>query len=139
VRLDREQTVELKPGTYDLEFSLETPSYSLAESARVVVRPGATARVEVPLRRPGRLTVQPHLNTRPGTVRLDGQMIGAAPVRGRWLPPGEHLIEVFPASSPGSEPAVRQTITVSSDQETVVTFDVDGKIELTTRTRSLGG
>jgi serine/threonine-protein kinase len=139
VRLDREQTLELRPGTYDLEYSLETPSYSLAESARVVVRPGATARVEVPLKRPGRLTVQPHLNTRPGTVRLDGQMIGAAPVRGRWLPPGEHLIEIFPASSPGAEPSVRQTVAISSDQETVLTFDVDGKVELTTRTRPLGG
>jgi hypothetical protein len=137
VRLDREQTLELKPGSYDVEYTLETPAYSIAQTARVEVSAGGTARLETPLQRPGRLTVQPHLNTRPGTVRLDGQILGPAPVRGHWLLPGDHLVEVFASNAADAEPPVRQTITVASDQETVVTFDVDGKVELQTRTRPL--
>jgi len=126
VRLDQEQSLELAPGAYDLVYTLETPSYSLEQGARVELRPGATERVEVPIRRPGRLSVQPHLNTRPGVVRLDGQMVGAAPLRGRWLAPGEHLVEVFPVGAAGGEPPVKVTVTVASGEETVVTFDVDG-------------
>ncbi len=139
IRLDHDQTVELPPGGYDLAYSLETPSYSLAETTRVELRPGARQRVEVPLRPPGRLSVQPHLNTRPGTVRLDGEMVGAAPLRGRWLRPGEHLIEVFPAGATDGEPPVRVTVTIASGEETVVTFDVDGGQSTQVRSRPASG
>ena len=139
IRLDREQTLELPPGGYDLVYALETPSYALEQSARVEIRPGATQRVEVPIERPGRLSVQPHLNTRPGVVRLDGQMLGAAPVRGRWLAPGDHQVEIFPAGATGGEPPVQVTVTIASDQETVVTFDVDGAQPTQVRARPAAG
>jgi serine/threonine-protein kinase len=139
VRLDREQSLELPPGSYDLVFTLETPRYALEQGARVQVVAGATQRIEVPLRRPGQVTIQPYLNSRPGVVRLDGQMAGAAPLRGRWLAPGEHLVEVFPAGAAGGEPAVKVTVTIDSDQESVVTFDVDGTQPTQVRARPAAG
>ncbi len=139
IRLDREQTVELPPGGYDLVFALETPSFALEQGLRAEVTAGKTVQVEVPLRRPGQLSIQPHLNTRPGVIRLNGQMVGAAPLRGRWLPPGEHLVEVFPAGAAGGEPPVKLTVTIASQLETVVTFDVDGAQPTQVRSRSTAG
>lgn len=135
VRLDRTQTLELAAGNHDLTFSLETPSYTLEQALRVQIAAGGTRMVEIPLARPGRLTVQPHLNTRPGSVRLDGQMIGSAPIRGRWLSPGEHLVEVFPAQALGGEPTILHTLVIESGQETILTFDLEGQIETQVRSR----
>lgn len=139
VRLDREQTIELPPGGYDLVFALETPSFALEQGLRAEVVAGGSVAVVVPLRRPGRLSIQPHLNTRPGVIRLDGQMLGAAPLRGRWLTPGEHLVEVFPVGATGGEPPVKVTVTIDSEIETVVTFDVDGGQPTQVRTRAAAG
>jgi hypothetical protein len=69
---------------------------------------------------------------------VDGQVAGPAPVRGRWLQPGEHLVEVVPAAAaPGAPPALSRRVPVRSSVETVVTFDVDGAIETQIRERPL--
>ncbi len=125
LRLDREHRIELPPGSHSLVFSLETPAYSFTETRKVRLDAGATARVAVPIEKPGRLTVQPQLNSRTGTVRIDGKMAGNAPLRGRWLAPGEHFVEVFPASGVTAAPALSRNVTIRSDIETVLTFDLD--------------
>ena len=138
IRLDREQRLELEPGTHTLSFSVSTPDYSFSAQRKVKLEAGAQQRVQIPIEKPGRLTVQPHLNTRPGTIRVDGQVAGPSPVRGRWLQPGEHLVEVAPvAAAPGAPPALSRRVPVRSDVETVVTFDVDGAIETQVRERPL--
>ncbi|GMU66557.1 MAG: hypothetical protein AMXMBFR36_28310 [Acidobacteriota bacterium] len=137
LRLDRQRTVELPPGSHTLQFRLETPAYTFEKSVKIRLEEGETERIAVPIERPGRLSVQPHLETRPGTVRLDGQLLGAAPVRGRWLAPGEHFVEVFAAGA--TTPPVAQTVTVKSGIETVVTFDVDGRQPTQVRERPAEG
>ena len=135
VRLDREQRLELEPGSYALAFSLATPDYSFAVERRVRLAAGRTERVPIPIERPGRLTVQPHLNTPGGIVRLDGQVLGPAPIRGRWLAPGDHQVEVFALAGPAAAAVVTRAITLRSDVETVVTFDVGGQLETQVRER----
>jgi serine/threonine-protein kinase len=135
LRLDRTHRLELPAGGYTLAFSLETPSYSFRSETRVRLAEGETERAAIPIERPGRLTVQPHLNTPAGIVRLDGKMAGPAPLRGRWLAPGEHRVEVFPATGVTAEPALSRVVTVRSAVETVLTFDLGGAQETQVRER----
>jgi predicted Ser/Thr protein kinase len=136
VRLDREQRLRLDPGTYTLSFSLATADYSFSAVKKVTLAAGETERVSIPIERPGRLTVQPQLDTPGGIVRVDGQVLGPAPIRGRWLAPGAHQVDVFPLASGGSgAAAVSRSVTLRSDVETVVTFDVLGAAETQVRDR----
>lgn len=136
LRLDREHTFELPAGNASLQFTLTRPEYSAERSLRLQLKPGATERVSIPIERPGRLTVQPHLNARPGRARLDGQTVGATPVRGLWVAPGSHFLEIFGLAAEG-EPPFSRTIEIRSDVETVVTFDLDGRAESLIRERPL--
>jgi serine/threonine-protein kinase len=135
-RLDQEHTIEQPAGDATLEFSIATPAFVFERDLRVRLKPGAVERVSIPIEKPGRLTVQPHLNTRGGIVRIDGTMAGPTPLRGRWLAPGEHFVEVF-AAGDALEPGFARSIPIASDAETVVTFDLDGRVEATVRDRPL--
>jgi len=139
LQLDRDHSLELPPGSYDVQFSLSTADYKLSARRRVSIAAGATERLEVPIERPGKLTVQPHLGTRAGAVKLDGELIGNAPVRGKWLATGEHSVEIFPAGAVSGEPPVKRTISIRSNQETVLTFDLDGRKETQESSRPIGG
>ena len=138
-RLDRQRRVELAAGSYGVDFSITTPDFSFRSQRRVRLAAGETKRLPIPIEPPGQLTVQPHLGTPSGVVRVDGEMAGAAPLRRRWLQPGEHRVEVFPATGADAAPAVSRTVTVHSQVETVVTFDVDGKLETQVRERPSSG
>jgi serine/threonine protein kinase len=138
-RLDRQRRVELAAGSYSVSFSVETSDYSFRAQKRVRLDAGESQRLSIPIDRPGQLTVQPHLGTPSGIVRIDGQVAGPAPLRGKWLQPGDHRVEVFPATGVTAEAAVTQTVTVRSQVETVVTFDVDGRQETQVRERPTGG
>ena len=135
LRLDREHRIEVAAGALTLEFSLAIPGYSIERQLPLQLRPGASERVSIPIEKPGRLTVQPHLNTRPGTARLDGDLAGTTPLRGLLLSPGEHFLEVFAAGE--SAPAIARSVTIASDVETVVTFDLDGRVETIVRDKPL--
>ncbi len=137
-RLDREQSIEVPAGIVPVAFAVENPAYSFRTELRLEIKGGATERVSIPIEKPGKLSVQPHLNTRPGTVRLDGDVVGPTPLRGRWLAPGQHFVEVFAAGADPGHPGFAQSITVRSDVETVVTFDVDGVVSPTVRERPAG-
>lgn len=139
IRLDQDRSLELAPGSYDVAFSLDTADYKLSGRRRVTVTAGQTERVEVPIERPGKLTVQQHLGTRAGAVRIDGELIGNAPVRGKWLAAGEHLVEIFPANAVGGEAPVKRSLNIRSNQETILTFDLDGRKENQETTRPIGG
>lgn len=127
--LDRERRFELEPGTYKVRFSLQTPVFAQEKESSVRLGEGETRRLVTPIERPGRLTVQPHLNTRQGFVRIDGAAAGPTPLRGRWLAPGPHVVEIAAGPEPGSPSALRETVEVASDQETIFTFDLEGRIE----------
>jgi hypothetical protein len=127
--LDRERRFELEPGSYKLRFAIASPAYSREEETTVRLDAGATKRVTSPLERPGRLTVQPHLNTPQGFVRLDGAVAGTTPLRGRWLAPGPHVVEIASTPDPGAAAVVRESVQIESDRETLLTFDLAGKLE----------
>ncbi|MCB1007545.1 MAG: hypothetical protein KDB94_01485, partial [Acidobacteria bacterium] len=139
LRLDQDRSLELPPGSYDVSFSLDTTDYKLSGRRRVTVTAGQTERVEVPIERPGKLTVQQHLGTRPGAVKVDGELVGNAPVRGKWLSAGAHEVEIFPAGAVSGDAPVKRTITIRSNQETILTFDLDGRKENQETSRPIGG
>jgi eukaryotic-like serine/threonine-protein kinase len=134
LRLDREQRLEVPAGVTLLHFSLVRPEYSAEEPLRLELRPGATEHVSIPIEPPGRLTVQPHLDARPGHLRLDGQPRGLSPVRGAWIPPGSHFLEIY-ALPTDAEPAWSRSLEIRSAVETIVTFDLDGRVETLVRER----
>jgi serine/threonine-protein kinase len=137
LQLEREQRIELPAGRHTLTFILETPAYRFEKSLQVRVAAGETTRIATPIERPGQLTVQPHLGSRPGVVRIDGQAAGSAPLRGHWLAPGDYRVEVFAAGA--ATPSLSQSVAVRGDFESVVTFDVDGAQPTQVRERPLAG
>ncbi len=125
--LDRERRIELAPGSYRLKFAITTPVYSHAQEATVRLQEGETRQLSSPIDKPGRLTVQPHINARQAFVRLDGAPAVATPLRGRWLAPGPHLVEVVAASDPASPVLIRESVAIRSESESILTFDLDGR------------
>ena len=110
-------------------FAIESAVYSHAEELTVRLEAGGTKRIAPPLERPGRLTVQPHLNTPQGFVRVDGAAAGSTPLRGRWLAPGPHVVAIAASPDPAAPPAFTESVEIASDRETLLTFDLSGKIE----------
>jgi hypothetical protein len=122
--LDHSQTIELAPGPLHLDFTLTTADYSFSRELPIRLGAGQRIPVSIPIARPGRLTVQQQIGTRPGIVRLDGEVRGRAPVRGLWLSPGDHYLEIFPLGATLEQPVVDQTVGIRSDVETIMTFDL---------------
>ncbi len=135
--LDRERVVELEPGNHSVRFRLQTPEYTFEERVRLRLDEGQTRRVEIPLQPPGKLTVQAHLETPPGIIRINSTEAGASPLRGKWLLPGSHQVEIVPISPSASSSTLRETILISSGQETVVTFDLEQRQPLHVRQKPL--
>jgi len=127
LRLDVEHTIEVPAGVTLLRFSLARPGFKVERPLRLQLKPGATERVSIPIEKPGRLTVQPHLNARPGRVRLDGEPAGSTPLRGVWLSAGSHFLEIF-ALDGATEPGFAQSVEIHGDAETIVTFDLSGHL-----------
>ena len=55
-------------------------------------------------------------------------------LKGDWGP-GEHRVEIFPVSGMTATPVVSQAVTVRSEVETVLTFDLGGGQETQVRER----
>ncbi|MEO7795438.1 MAG: protein kinase [Thermoanaerobaculia bacterium] len=125
--LDRERRLELAPGSYKLKFSIETPVYSHAAETSVRLKEGEHRQLVSPIERPGKLTVQPHMNARQAFVRLDGGGAVPTPLRGRWLAPGSHIVEIVATQDPGAPVMVRESVEIRSENESILTFDLDGR------------
>jgi hypothetical protein len=125
--LDRERRLELTPGTYNLKFAIETPSYSHSQESTVRLREGEQRRIASPIERPGKLTVQPHINARQAFVRLDGGPAFPTPMRGRWIAPGPHVVAIVAAQSPDSPVLRQENVQIRSEVESILTFDLDDR------------
>ena len=125
--LDRERRLELAAGSYKLKFAIESPVYSHVEELTVRLGEGENRRITSPIERPGKLTVQPHINARQAFVRLDGALAVATPLRGRWLAPGPHIVEIVATPDPASPVLRRESIEIRSESESILTFDLDGR------------
>ncbi len=135
--LDQMRRLELAPGSYRLRFALESPQYSREEELAIRLGAGESRTVISPIQRPGKLTIQPHLETRQGFVRIDGGPPVATPVRGRWLAPGPHRVEIAAGPDPAAAALVAETIDVESNFESIFTFDLDGRREAKRTARAL--
>jgi serine/threonine protein kinase len=131
--LDRERRFELEAGAYKVRFAIAGPLFSHDQEQSVRLAEGETKRISSPIARPGRFTVQPHLNTRQGHVRIDGEAAGSTPIRGRYLAAGAHRIEI--AADAMSPPVLTESVEIASDQETILSFDLDARIERKISTR----
>ncbi len=125
--LDRERRLELAPGSYKLRFAIETPAYSHAAESTVRLKEGEKRQIASPIERPGKLTVQPHINARQAFVRLDGAPAIPTPLRGRWLAPGPHIVEIVASQDPVAPVLRRESVEIRSESEAILTFDLDGR------------
>lgn len=125
--LDRERRLELAPGSYKLRFAIETPAYSHAAESTVRLKEGEKRQIASPIERPGKLTVQPHINARQAFVRLDGAPAIPTPLRGRWLAPGPHIVEIVASPDPVAPVLRRESVEIRSENEAILTFDLDGR------------
>jgi eukaryotic-like serine/threonine-protein kinase len=125
--LDRERRFELEAGTYKLKFAITTPIYTHAAETSVRLKEGERRTVVSPIERPGRLTVQPHMNARQAFVRLDGAAAIPTPLRGKWLAPGPHIVEIVASQDPASPALSRENVEIRSENESILTFDLDGR------------
>jgi hypothetical protein len=87
-------------------------------STQVAVLAGQRATVMMPVRSGGTLRVI--ASAMGAVISIDGEVIGPSPAVREGLAPGEHIVE---ASAEGYEPA-RQTVTVDSGQQRVVSIDL---------------
>ena len=125
--LDRERRIELPPGSYKLKFALATPVFSHSAATTVNLTEGEVRQLASPIAKPGRLTVQPHINARQAFVRLDGAPAVATPLRGRWIAPGPHIVEIVASPDPASPVLVKESVAIRSESESILTFDLDGR------------
>ncbi len=124
-RLNRAQNIELEPGSHVLTFELTQPDYSDRRETRVSLKPGQSRAVEVPLQRPGTLSVQQAISAPIGLVTVNGETWGPSPVRRRKIRPGTHKLEIAPmrAEAEGSS-RVAVEVTIKPQSAVTVTFDL---------------
>ncbi len=125
--LDRERHLELAPGTYRLKFAIDTPVYAQSAETTLRLKEGERRAIASPIERPGKLTVQPHINARQAFVRLDGASAIPTPLRGRWLAPGPHVVEIVASQDPAAPVLRRESVQIRSENESILTFDLDGR------------
>ena len=125
--LDRERRLELAPGSYKLKFAIESPVYSHAQETTVRLKEGERRQIVSPIERPGKLTVQPHINARQAFVRLDGALALPTPLRGRWLAPGPHVVQIVATQDPAAPALLQESVQIRSESESILSFDLDGR------------
>ena len=125
--LDRERRLELAPGSYRLKFAIASAVYSHAAETTVRLKEGEKRQLVAPIERPGKLTVQPHINARQAFVRLDGAPAVPTPLRGRWIAPGPHVVEIVASQDPGAPVLRQESVVIRSESESILTFDLDGR------------
>jgi serine/threonine-protein kinase len=122
--LDRPLKLQLAPGEYGLSWAVDLGDYRDTAKTRITVKAGATTAADVPLRPPGRLTVQAALSSPRGAVLLDGVEVGQTPMRNRAVKAGEHRLEVLPAGGAGTGAAIVETLNIHPTTQTLVTVDL---------------
>jgi hypothetical protein len=120
-RLDREQRVELAPGSHVLAFEILSADYSDSLERQVTVKAGEKRRFEVPLLRPGQLNVQAQISSPQGMIKVKGESWGQSPIRFRKLRPGTYHVEILPL---GEGTAIGVDVDIASEVGTTVTFNL---------------
>ena len=135
MKLSKSRSLELQPGEHKAVFSLSTPDYSSKRTVRLKLESGEQHTLRSPIQRPGLLTVQASLGSPQGLVAVDGNLVGNSPIQGKKLSPGSHRLELYPLEGATASLATAQ-LDIRTSQETVVTFDLTGRQELSVRSRA---
>ena len=134
MNLSKGRSLELQPGDHTVVFSLSTPDYSARRTVRLKLEPGEQKTLRSPIQRPGQLTVQASLGSPQGLVAVDGNLVGSSPIRGQKLSPGAHRLELYSLEG-ATAPLATTTLDIRTSEETVVTFDLTGRQEISVRSR----
>jgi hypothetical protein len=134
MNLSKGRSLELQPGDHTVVFSLSTPDYSARRTVRLKLEPGEQKTLRSPIQRPGQLTVQASLGSPQGLVAVDGNLVGSSPIRGQKLSPGSHRLELYSLEG-ATAPLATTTLDIRTSEETVVTFDLTGRQEISVRSR----
>ncbi|NHZ73380.1 MAG: protein kinase, partial [Nitrospirae bacterium] len=134
MKLSKGRSLELQPGDHKAVFALSTPDYSSRQTVRLRLESGERRTLRSPIQRPGHLTVQASLGSPQGLVAVDGNLVGSSPLRGQKLSPGSHRLELYPLEG-ATAPLASVSLEIQTREETVVTFDLTGRQELSVRSR----
>ena len=126
IRLATVEELELTPGPHSLTFSLAAGGYRATQTVNLELSPGQSQAIRVPIRPPGRLSVQAHLGSPQGLVRIGTQrLLSPTPLRGHALKPGRHRVAIF-SHEDRTTPAAEVVLEVRTGHESIVTFDLEG-------------
>ncbi len=131
--LNRRHTIELPPGSHRAVFELAAASpsaeprekhYSPASrTIEVRVEAGRTSSVEIPIPRPGAISVRPLPGRPQGRASIDGELLGPTPLSRIRREPGTYTLEILPRGGEGE--GLRQEIKLESGLEIILSFDLD--------------
>ncbi len=120
------RALPLEPGPHSLTFSIDSGGYRATHTLGVNVSAGESRRIPVPIDPPGRLTVQAHLGSPQGLVRIGSQrLLRPTPLRGQPIEPGRHHLAIF-SHEDQTSPLFQSAVEVRPGHEAIVTFDLDG-------------
>ncbi len=126
VTVGRSQAIELGPGDHSLTFSLDAGGFRDSQTLSVRLTAGESKRIPVPISPPGRLTVQAHLGSPQGLVRIGKErLLRPTPLRAHAIRAGRHQLALFGHDDRGK--AVLNTLVdIRAGHEAIVTFDLEG-------------
>ena len=134
--LHRRHTVELPAGTYRAIFELAAEGVLVSRysppnrTVEIRVIAGESSTIEVPIPRPGAVSVRPLPGRPQGQVSIDGEALGPTPLSRIQREPGVYMLEILPRDGEGE--GLKQEITLESGQETILSFDLDAGTVRTT-------
>ena len=124
--LVRSWEFNLSPGTHRATFRISENGYEAEATVSLQVRADGRTAVEIPIPRPGAVSVRARPGRPQGAIFLTGPNgridLGQSPVSSWLLAPGSYQVEI----SAGGEPKLTGQVVVLSGQEKVLTFDLDG-------------
>jgi hypothetical protein len=132
--LVRGRSLPLEPGHHTVVFALNTSDYSARRTQRIELSSGEQRTVSSPILRPGLLTIQASLGSPQGLIAMDGDLLGSSPLRGKKIAPGHHRLDLYPLEG-SAAPVATSRLDIRASEETVVTFDLTGRQELSVRSR----
>jgi len=123
-QLNRSQEIELTPERHLLIFELLSDS-PVRREIKIDPKPGERVRMDIPIARPGIVTVQAALSSPAATISVDGETWGVSLAVRRPLQPGAHVVTIrSPRSESDGSRVFTVPITVESGVGITITFNL---------------
>src|SRR5436190_211776 len=92
-QLDRAQEIEITPEWHLFIFELLSDS-PVRKEVKIDPKPGERVRMDVPIAKPGFVTVQSALSSPTGMITVDGETWGMSPQTRHPMQPGPHVVTI---------------------------------------------